>query len=191
MQTGCRTGKGEKLSSRQAEPGQAIKSAVAQFLSISCATSWRRARYRKHYFKISHHYTLRRSIMREVLPTIIWGVPPAGGPLLQLPTAQAGHGSYPKFYLQNLANDRPPALQKLKEGDKSLSDILHEESAIKPTHLSVCVDLRIFTQSCGSHGCPMSKALPRCTTLQCCHLACRCKANQPIMERLHQYSSTL
>ena len=27
--TGCRTGNGEKLSSSQAEPGQAIKSAVA------------------------------------------------------------------------------------------------------------------------------------------------------------------
>ena len=27
-------------------------------------------------------YTLRRPVMREVLSTIIWGVPPAGGPLL-------------------------------------------------------------------------------------------------------------
>ena len=27
-------------------------------------------------------YTLRRPIMHEVLSTIIWGVPPAGGPLL-------------------------------------------------------------------------------------------------------------
>ena len=43
--TGCGTGKGEKRSSSQAEPGQAIKSAVASFLSISCATSCLRARY--------------------------------------------------------------------------------------------------------------------------------------------------
>ena len=27
-------------------------------------------------------YTLRRPVMREVLSTRIWGVPPAGGPLL-------------------------------------------------------------------------------------------------------------
>ena len=37
--TGCRTGNGDQLSSTQAEPGQAIKSAVAYFPSISCATS--------------------------------------------------------------------------------------------------------------------------------------------------------
>ena len=37
--TGCRTGNREKLSSSQSVPGQAIKSAVAQFPSISCATS--------------------------------------------------------------------------------------------------------------------------------------------------------
>ena len=42
---GCRTGNGKKLSSSQAEPGQAIKSDVASFPSISCATSWRRSRY--------------------------------------------------------------------------------------------------------------------------------------------------
>ena len=41
----CRTGNGEKLSCSQAERGQAIKSAVASFPSISCATSWRRSRY--------------------------------------------------------------------------------------------------------------------------------------------------
>ena len=27
-------------------------------------------------------YTLRRPVMREVLSTLIWGAPPAGGPLL-------------------------------------------------------------------------------------------------------------
>ena len=43
---GCRTGNGEKLSRTQAEPVQAIKSAVAYFPSISGATSWRRSRYR-------------------------------------------------------------------------------------------------------------------------------------------------
>ena len=43
--TGCRTGNGEKLSSSQAEPGQAIKSAVAYFPSISCATSSQVALY--------------------------------------------------------------------------------------------------------------------------------------------------
>ena len=43
--TGCRTGYGDKLSSTQAEPGQAIKSAVAYFPSISCATSCRVALY--------------------------------------------------------------------------------------------------------------------------------------------------
>ena len=42
---GCRTGNGKKQSISQAEPGQAIKSAVAYFPSISCATSWRRSRY--------------------------------------------------------------------------------------------------------------------------------------------------
>ena len=42
---GCRTGNGEKLSRTQAEPVQAIKSAVAYFPSISGATSWRRSRY--------------------------------------------------------------------------------------------------------------------------------------------------
>ena len=35
----CPTGNGDKLSSTQAEPGQAIKSAVAYFPSISFATS--------------------------------------------------------------------------------------------------------------------------------------------------------
>ena len=39
--TGCRAGNGDQLSSNQAEPGQAIKSAVAYFPSISCATSCR------------------------------------------------------------------------------------------------------------------------------------------------------
>ena len=38
-------------------------------------------------------YTLRRPVMGEVLSTRIWGVIPAGGPLLQLPTAQAGRGN--------------------------------------------------------------------------------------------------
>ena len=42
---GCRAGNGEKLSSTQAEPGQANKSAVAYFPSISGVTSWRRSRY--------------------------------------------------------------------------------------------------------------------------------------------------
>ena len=32
--------------------------------------------------KLPELYTLRRPVMREVLSTIIWGVPPAGGPLL-------------------------------------------------------------------------------------------------------------
>ena len=36
---GCRTGNGEKVSSSQAEPGQAISLAVVYFSSISCATS--------------------------------------------------------------------------------------------------------------------------------------------------------
>ena len=36
---GCHTGNGDQLSSNQAEPGQAINSAVAYFPSISCATS--------------------------------------------------------------------------------------------------------------------------------------------------------
>ena len=40
----------------------------------------------------------------------IWGVPPAGGPLLYLPTAQADLGNCPNSYLLNLANDRPPHL---------------------------------------------------------------------------------
>ena len=43
--TGYRTRNGEKLSSTQAEPVQAIKSGVAYFPSISCTTSWRRSRY--------------------------------------------------------------------------------------------------------------------------------------------------
>ena len=41
----CRTGNGKKLSSTQAEPGQAINSAVTYFPSISCATSCARERY--------------------------------------------------------------------------------------------------------------------------------------------------
>ena len=43
--TGCRFGNGEKLSSSQAEPGQAIESVVAYFPSISCETSCRVALY--------------------------------------------------------------------------------------------------------------------------------------------------
>ena len=39
------TGNGDQLSSTQAEPGQAIKSAVAYFPSISCVTSCRVALY--------------------------------------------------------------------------------------------------------------------------------------------------
>ena len=42
---GCRTGYGDKLSRTQAEPGQAINSAVAYFPSVSCATSCARERY--------------------------------------------------------------------------------------------------------------------------------------------------
>ena len=42
---GCRSGNGEKLSCSQAEPGQAINSAVAYFSSVSCATSCNRKRY--------------------------------------------------------------------------------------------------------------------------------------------------
>ena len=38
----------------------------------------------------------------------IWGDPPAGGPLLQLLTAQAGWWNSPNSYLQNLANDGTP-----------------------------------------------------------------------------------
>ena len=44
---GCRPGNREKLSSTQAEPVQAIQSAVAYFPSISCTTSWRRSRYKR------------------------------------------------------------------------------------------------------------------------------------------------
>ena len=39
---------------------------------------------------------------------MILGVPPAGGPLLQLPTAQADRGNYPNSYLRNLTNDGTP-----------------------------------------------------------------------------------
>ena len=42
---GCRPGNGDQLSSTQAEPGQAITSAVACFPSISCATSCHSERY--------------------------------------------------------------------------------------------------------------------------------------------------
>ena len=38
----------------------------------------------------------------------IWGLPPAGGPLLWLLTAQADRGNYTNSCLQNLANDTPP-----------------------------------------------------------------------------------
>ena len=47
--TGCRTGNGDQLSSSQAEPGQAIKSAVAYFPAISCETSCPVALYRCLY----------------------------------------------------------------------------------------------------------------------------------------------
>ena len=43
--TGYLTGNGDQLRSNQAEPGQAIKSAVAYFPSISCATSCQVALY--------------------------------------------------------------------------------------------------------------------------------------------------
>ena len=42
---GCRTENGEKLSSTQAEPDQAINSAVAYFPSISSATFCRVVQY--------------------------------------------------------------------------------------------------------------------------------------------------
>ena len=42
---GCRPGNGEKLNRRQAEPDQAITSAVAYFPSVSCATSCALGRY--------------------------------------------------------------------------------------------------------------------------------------------------
>ena len=45
---------------------------------------------------------------RQVLKMRIWGVPPAGGPLLYLHTTQAGRGNSPNSYLQNLANDGTP-----------------------------------------------------------------------------------
>ena len=51
--------------------------------------------------------------MAEVLSTTIWGVPPAGGPLLLLPTAQAGSWNSPNSYLRNLANDRTPRAVQL------------------------------------------------------------------------------
>ena len=38
----------------------------------------------------------------------IWEVPLAGGPLLQLPTAQVDQGNYSNSNLQNFSNDRPP-----------------------------------------------------------------------------------
>ena len=55
--TGCRTGNGDQLSSTQAEPGQAIKSAVAYFPSISCATSCRDALYVYIHNKPGHIYS--------------------------------------------------------------------------------------------------------------------------------------
>ena len=46
--------------------------------------------------------------MGLVSSTRIWGAPPAGGPLLKLPTAQAGRGSSPNSRLQNLTHDGMP-----------------------------------------------------------------------------------
>ena len=82
--TGCRTGNGDQLNSTQAQPGQAIKSAVAYFPSISCATSCRVALYlestmiwlRKgfqirivlqtnYYFSLSYYETLPFEIHRQ------------------------------------------------------------------------------------------------------------------------------
>ena len=53
-------------------------------------------------------YRAGRPISREVLKVMIWGVPPAGGPLLQLPTALASQGNSPNPHLQNLKTDRTP-----------------------------------------------------------------------------------
>ena len=46
--------------------------------------------------------------MGEVLSTRILGVPPAGGPLLLLPTAQADRGNSPNSCWQNLTHDGMP-----------------------------------------------------------------------------------
>ena len=61
------------------------------------------------FFKTRYMYNnLGRPIVRQALMMRIWGVPPAGGLLLQLPTAQADRGNYPNSYRRNLANDRTP-----------------------------------------------------------------------------------
>ena len=45
-------------------------------------------------------YTLRRLVIRKVLSTRIWGVPPAGGPLLHVATYSPSRlGELPKFVL--------------------------------------------------------------------------------------------
>ena len=57
---------------------------------------------------ILRDYRARLSIGRKVLKVMFWEVPPAGGPLLLLPTAQAGWWNSKNHYLQNLATDRQP-----------------------------------------------------------------------------------
>ena len=42
---------------------------------------WEGLKNQLHMYS-EYKYTLRRPVMREVLSTRIWGVPPAGGPLL-------------------------------------------------------------------------------------------------------------
>ena len=64
--TGCRTGNGDKLSSSQAEPGQAIKSDLAYFPSISCATSCRVALY---YY--TPHHQLNGGSGAPLLPEVV------------------------------------------------------------------------------------------------------------------------
>ena len=65
-------------------------------------------------------YSVTQVVWHKVLLTQIWGVPPAGGPLLQLPTAQSGWWNNPNLSPQNLVPDHlgHPVVtrQKLSQG---------------------------------------------------------------------------
>ena len=53
-------------------------------------------------------YRAGRPIIRKVLKTIIWVVPPVCLGSMQLQQRPASRGNSPNYHLQNLANDRPP-----------------------------------------------------------------------------------
>ena len=67
---GCCNGNGEKLSSSQAEPRQEIKSAVALFPFITCATSCVRPEYLGLLWDLKSYGTLIKTFVKVRLSTL-------------------------------------------------------------------------------------------------------------------------